>query len=316
MEIVSSESSLAHSLALGRLEGNLFSRIEQIKIKVLEALSVVEVQLDYAEDEISGDVQFPFTAVTGAKSAIQTLLDTYTTGRLYGQGARVVLAGATNAGKSTLFNLLLREERSIVSDIHGTTRDFIESQTSLDGIPLRLYDTAGLRESDDHIEKEGIRRTHNLLEQADLILLMLDGTEHDDQTLQPYHDLYHDTRCITVWNKTDLTTRQAPQGSFPLSAKRGEGFAQLRDEMIKRLRKGAQRPGGEDVVIESKRQRDELQRAYDALSGALALARQEVPLDIVAVELGEALDALGALTGEVTSSDVLEQIFSGFCVGK
>lgn len=316
MEIVSSESSLAHSLALGRLEGNLFSRIEQIKIKVLEALSVVEVQLDYAEDEISGDVQFPFTAVTGAKSAIQTLLDTYTTGRLYGQGARVVLAGATNAGKSTLFNLLLREERSIVSDIHGTTRDFIESQTSLDGIPLRLYDTAGLRESDDHIEKEGIRRTHNLLEQADLILLMLDGTEHDDQTLQPYHDLYHDTRCITVWNKTDLTTRQAPQGSFPLSAKRGEGFAQLRDEMIKRLRKGAQRPGGEDVVIESKRQRDELQRAYDALSGALALARQEIPLDIVAVELGEALDALGALTGEVTSSDVLEQIFSGFCVGK
>jgi tRNA modification GTPase len=145
---------------------------------------------------------------------------------------------------------------------------------------------------------------------------MLDGTEHDDQTLQPYHDLYHDKRCITVWNKTDLTTRQAPQGSFPLSAKQGEGFAQLRDEMIKRLRKGAQRPGGEDVVIESKRQRDELQRAYDALSGALVLARQEVPLDIVAVELGEALDALGALTGEVTSSDVLEQIFSGFCVGK
>ncbi len=316
MEIVSSESELAHSLALERLEGSLFSRIEDIKQEVLTALSVVEVQLDYAEDDISGDTTFPFETVIRAQKQIETLLATYSVGKLYGEGARVVLAGSTNAGKSTLFNLLLKEERSIVSDVHGTTRDFIESKTVLDGIPIRLYDTAGLRDSSDSVEQEGIRRTRKLLDQADLILLMLDGTEHDEASALQYKAAYEDQRYIVVWNKTDLTAKPPVKGSFPLSAKRGEGFSALRDEMIRRLRKDAKRPGGHDVVIESARQRDELERAQQALFQAQELAQQNVPLDIVAVELGEALDALGLLTGEVASSDILEKIFSGFCVGK
>lgn len=316
MEIVSSQSKLAHSLALGRLEGNLFALIEEIKQQVLHALSVVEVQLDYAEDEISGDIDFPSTLVEEAKGRIGTLLGTYEIGKLYGEGARIVLTGSTNAGKSTLFNLLLKEDRSIVSDVHGTTRDFIESKTVLDGIPVRLYDTAGLRDSIDLVEQEGIRRTRRLLGEADLILLMLDGTEHDEQSVMQHHDLLHDPRCIVVWNKTDLTDRKPLAGSYPLSAKRGEGFSALRDEMVSRLRKDAKRPDGQDVVVESARQHDELVRAHEALDRALVLAHEEVPLDIVAVELGEALEALGTLTGEVASADILEKIFSGFCVGK
>jgi tRNA modification GTPase len=254
--------------------------------------------------------------VKEAKGRIETLLDTYEIGKLYGEGARVVLTGSTNAGKSTLFNLLLKEDRSIVSDVHGTTRDFIESKTVLDGIPVRLYDTAGLRDSIDVVEQEGIRRTRRLLSEADLILLMLDGTEHDEQSVMQHHDLLHDPRCIVVWNKTDLTDRKPLTGSYPLSAKRGEGFSALRDEMVMRLRKDAKRPDGQDVVIESARQHDELVRAHGALDRALVLAGEEVPLDIVVVELGEALEALGTLTGEVASADILEKIFSGFCVGK
>ncbi|WP_422481086.1 tRNA uridine-5-carboxymethylaminomethyl(34) synthesis GTPase MnmE [Pleomorphochaeta sp. DL1XJH-081] len=316
MEIVSSQSELGHSLALERLEGHLFTLIEEIKQLVLHAMSVIEVQLDYAEDEISGNVDFPFDTVERARGRIETLLATYAVGKLYGEGAKVVLAGSTNAGKSTLFNLLLREDRSIVSDVHGTTRDFIESKTVLDGIPVRIYDTAGLRDSDDMVEMEGIRRTRRLIDDADLILLLLDGTEHDSESAVRYGNLMDDTRCIVVWNKTDLATNPPLEGSFPLSAKRGEGFARLRDEMVSRLRKDARRPGVQDVVIESARQRDELIRAKSALTEAVLLANQEVPLDIVAVELGEALEALGSLTGEVASSDILEKIFSGFCVGK
>lgn len=316
MEIVSSRSRLAHSLALGRLEGNLFSLIEEIKQQVLHAVGVVEIQLDYAEDEIADDVQFPFTVAEEAKRRVDELLATYQVGKLYGEGARVVLAGATNAGKSTLFNLLLREERSIVSEIHGTTRDFIESRTVLDGIPVLLYDTAGLRDSFDSVEQEGIRRTRKLIEEADLILLMLDGTESYGDSITPHEPMISDPRCIVVWNKTDLATRAPLRGSFPLSAKRGEGFATLRDEMVRRLRKSAERPDGQAVVIESARQREELKRASDALDRAINLAREELPLDIVAVELGEALHALGSLTGEVASADILEQIFSRFCVGK
>lgn len=316
MEIVSSRSRLAHSLALGRLEGNLFRLIEGIKQQVLQAVSVVEIQLDYAEDEIGDDVEFPSDLVSDAKRHIDELLETYHVGKLYGEGARVVLAGATNAGKSTLFNLLLREERSIVSEIHGTTRDFIESKTVLDGIPILLYDTAGLRESVDSVEQEGIRRTRKLIKEADLILLMLDGTECDEESVAQHERLIADKRCIVVWNKSDLATRSPFPGSFPLSAKRGEGFASLRNEMVERLRKRAERPDGQAVVIESARQREELKRASDALDRALVLVREEIPLDIVAIELGEALHALGSLTGDVASADILEQIFSRFCVGK
>ena len=318
-EIVSSRSRTAQSLALHRLEGALFNELQQIKNLVLDVLSVVEVQLDYAEDEIGGDVTFPLETVESAKSQIDALLATYEVGRLYGQGARLVLAGSTNAGKSTLFNLLLKEERSIVSEVHGTTRDFIEAQTVLGGIPIRIYDTAGLRDSTDSIEAEGMRRTEQLLEQADLILLLLDGTEpHEgaDVLGSRIGKLAHDPRCIIVWNKTDLSVGKAPPGSFPLSAKRGRGFAELQAEILARLRKGTSRPEDDKVVIENSRQREVLIRASEALGESIRLVQAAVPLDIVAIELNEALEALGSLTGEVTSADVLEHIFSGFCVGK
>ncbi len=318
-EIIASRSRTAQSLALHRLEGALFEELQQIKNLVLDVLSVVEVQLDYAEDEIGGDVAFPLDTVGVAKARIDALLATYEVGRLYGQGARIVLAGSTNAGKSTLFNLLLKEERSIVSEVHGTTRDFIEAQTIIGGIPIRVYDTAGLRDSTDSIEAEGMRRTEQLLDQADLILLLLDGTEpHDGAGLlgSRIARLVHDPRCMIVWNKTDLSVGKPPEGSFPLSAKRGKGFAELQAEMLARLRKGSARPEDDKVVIENARQRDALVRASEALEASLRLAQAAVPLDIVAIELNEALEAMGSLTGEVTSADVLERIFSGFCVGK
>ncbi|MFA6336326.1 MAG: tRNA uridine-5-carboxymethylaminomethyl(34) synthesis GTPase MnmE [Bacteroidales bacterium] len=318
-EIVGARSRTAQSLALNRLEGALFTVLEEIKGQVLDALSVVEVQLDYAEDEIGGDTSFPFDTIVSAKDRIDTLVSTYGVGRLYSQGARIVLAGSTNAGKSTLFNLLLKQERSIVSDIRGTTRDFIEAEAVVGGVPVRLYDTAGLRKSTDALEQEGIRRTGYLIEQADLILLMLDGTDQLDGTTEQaigITALKKDPRCIVVWNKTDIAGEVVPDGSFPLSAKQGRGFAGLQAEIVRRLKKGAGAPGDDGLVIESTRQRDELVRASEALEATLRLAHEGLPLDIVAIEMNEAINALGSLTGEVASTDILEHIFSGFCVGK
>ena len=317
-EIVASRSRTAQTLALHRLEGALFDVLHAIKLKVLDVLALVEVQLDYAEDEIGGDVTFPFETVVSAKESIDALLGTYEVGRLYGQGARIVLAGSTNAGKSTLFNLLLKEERSIVSEIHGTTRDFIEAETVIGGVPARIYDTAGLRESNDAIEAEGMRRTERLLEQSDLILLLIDGSEalQDEFRHAGVEKYQNDPRCIVVWNKSDLSVGKAPSGSFPLSAKKGKGYAELEAEILRRLRRGGEKPAEDQVVIESARQRDALVRSAQALEAAMRLAKAEVPLDIVAIELNEAMDALGSLTGEVASTDILEHIFSGFCVGK
>lgn len=315
MEVISSQSKLGHSLALNRLEGGLFSLIEEIKHLVLQAVGVVEIQLDYAEDEIIDDVSFPFETIEESQRRIESLLSTFEIGRLYQEGAKVVLAGPTNAGKSTLFNLLLKQERSIVSETHGTTRDFIEAKTVIEEIPVTLYDTAGLRDATSSVEQEGIRRTHTLLEQADLILLMLDGSD-DNHSLELYSHWIEEKRCIVVWNKSDIATANPIKGSFPISAKKGEGFIELLDEIVKRLKVETSRVDSSAIVIESIRQRNELTRANKALEEAVTLAKDKNPLDIVAIELQEALHALGSLTGEVASAELLEHIFGQFCVGK
>ncbi|NLO61568.1 MAG: tRNA uridine-5-carboxymethylaminomethyl(34) synthesis GTPase MnmE [Spirochaetales bacterium] len=316
-EIISARTSVGKAMAMNKLEGALFDRIEELKQRVLKVVSSVEVQLDYAEDEIGGDIEFPFEEVTFIHKRLDELAYSYKIGRLYAKGAKIVIAGSTNAGKSTLFNLMLRQERSIVSDIHGTTRDFIEAELSIAGIPVLLYDTAGFREaSSDSVEVEGMHRTGRLLDQADVILLMLDGTDAQ-RAKATSSTLIQDSRCIVVWNKTDKAlSLEIPEGSIAISAKTGFGMDTLLNEIAKRLLNDTTTTGQDQIVIESQRQYDALTRASAALKKAFEFAEDEVPLDIIAIELDEALDALGSLTGDVASEEILEQIFSGFCVGK
>lgn len=305
-ELVASQSQRSRSLALGRLEGSLKGRIASLKEGLLGLVAAVEVQLDYAEDELDEFV-FPRAQLVDLIKQLKDLSGTYRIGRLYKTGARIVLAGSTNAGKSSLFNLLLKQERSIVSAVRGTTRDYIEADLDIQGIPIRLYDTAGLRESNDAIEIEGIRRTERLISQADLVVYLVDSTE-----LSPIPS--EDERTLVVYNKSDLV--KPPKGRMAISAQTGEGVTDLVSEIAKRLAKGSLATGGEQVVIESERQYTLLESAAQALERALVLLDQDIPLDITAVELGEALENLGQLTGEVTPADILQKIFSGFCVGK
>ncbi len=314
-ELIGAQSAVAQSLALQRLGGALTQRIESLKQSVLDIVSFVEVQLDYAEDEIGGDTSFPTEKLMETVEGLEALSATWNAGRLYGHGAKVVLAGATNAGKSSLFNLLLKEERAIVSDVHGTTRDFIEASVELEGVPIRLFDTAGLRDALDTIEVEGIRRTEVLLEGADIILLLVDGAS--GQTLGSCDQkILHDTRTMVVWNKADLGGA-VPANAYAVSSRTGEGVSALVHAMVGRLASAVQGSSDEQqVIIESQRQRDGLTHAAQSLRNALQLYQDGVPLDIVAMDLTDALQSLGELTGEVTSADVLNRIFSGFCVGK
>ncbi len=314
MEVVHAHSGKAHSLALNRLEGDLFRRMDQLKKLTLQAMSAIEVQLDYAEDDFSDEVIFPSEILFEVKESIDSLIETYSVGKMYKEGALVVLAGSTNAGKSTLFNLLMKSERSIVSDTHGTTRDFIEGHTVISGIPVTIFDTAGLRNSTDSIEMEGIKRSRYLVDKSHVIILLVDADEAEVQ-LSEHLNIIDDPRCITVYNKSDIATRAIPEGVIAISAKHGQGFGKLEELIVTKIKKDMPSVQGDSIIIESKRQRDELIRASDALQRALNMANS-VPLDLIAVEVQEALSALGELTGEVTSFDILEQIFSGFCVGK
>ncbi len=315
-ELVTAKSRKAHSLALGRLSGNLFREIDAVKQQLVELLSAVEVQLDYAEDEIEELVAIPADHLRLLQQTAARLAETYRTGRLYAEGARVVLAGRTNSGKSSLFNLFLKEDRSIVSEIHGTTRDYIESWITVRGVPIRLFDTAGYRFAEDVIEAEGIRRSEKIAGAADLVLYLIDGSRGlaagEKKDLQK---TFKNIPTLLIWNKTDISHEAPPAGSIAVSAVSGAGFADLEKAIITRLA-GKDISQETDSMIDSLRQKELLEQAAEYLAAAADSIDERMPLDITAPEIAGAIDALGEITGEITSADILDKIFSGFCVGK
>jgi tRNA modification GTPase len=316
-EIVEAKSERAQGLALGRLSGNLSRRIDALKQRVASLLAAVEVGLDYPEEELEEPPELDTAEIGACGDELRRLLATYRSGRLYQEGAAVAIAGPTNAGKSSLFNLFLREDRSIVSGIHGTTRDYIESWITLAGIPVRLFDTAGIREAEHPLEAEGIRRSGTVTEQAALVLYVADGAAGPDARDREIFTQHRaDSRYIFLWNKIDLAAGAAPEGWLPISAESGEGFAALEGEIEARLRGGETGAGEGELLIDSDRQKRLLEQARDALERAQQGLREEIPMDMLAPDLREALDRLGEITGEVTSADILQQIFSDFCVGK
>ncbi|MDA3811329.1 MAG: tRNA uridine-5-carboxymethylaminomethyl(34) synthesis GTPase MnmE [Spirochaetaceae bacterium] len=314
-EIISAKSNQAQSLALNRLSGSIEGSINSIKSDMTDLLASVEIQLDYPEDE----VEMPDVTAGETKpieDKINRLLSTYKAGKIYQEGVRVVLAGKTNAGKSSLFNLFLKEDRSIVSDIHGTTRDYLESWISIGGIPVRLFDTAGLREAEHPIEVEGIRRSNAIIDGAHVILYLADAQEGMTTELENFMVEYkEDNRCVYLWNKIDKAVVSPPEGFISISALTGEGFSHL-ENTIKEIVFRDQYIPGNEPVLDSMRQKKLLESALDSLSKYNDSLKKGMPMDMAAVDLTDALHALGEITGEVTSADVLERMFSNFCVGK
>lgn len=314
-EIITAKSSQAQTLALHRLSGRLEDRINGVKKTLLDFLSLVNIQLDYAEDDAGDDIPLPLEGIRESLGRIKALADSFRTGQIYQEGVRVVLAGKTNAGKSSLFNLFLKEDRSIVSDEHGTTRDYLENWISLRGIPVRLFDTAGLRETENLVEAEGIRRSRMVLDSAHLILYLVDGTagpgEEDLAFLQEWEP---GGKVVKVWTKADLRG-DIPPGWRGISSLTGQGFDDLEEDIHRRILGNAAPLSGEPVV-DSLRQKNLLDRTAAALEGVILSVENGLPIDMTALDLKDALDALGEITGEITTEDILDHMFSRFCVGK
>ncbi len=317
-ELIDARTQRGRALALHRLSGSVAERINAVKARLVDITAAVEIHLDYPEED-SGEVEAPIDAVEAAMVDLQRLAATYATGRQLRDGAPVAIAGRTNAGKSSLFNLLLREDRSIVSEVHGTTRDYIEQGIEIHGVPISLYDTAGLRDTEEQIESEGIRRSEAIIEGAAAVLYLIDGADPQPEDergreLGRVRELCPGA-VIPIWNKIDLTQREAPRGFIALSSATGEGLQELKAV----LREAVLPDGGSEdgaAVIESDRQRALIERAVAALGAVLEGLQQAMPLDLVAVDLQDALSALGEITGEVASAEILDAMFSKFCVGK
>ncbi len=328
-ELVKSRSRKAQSMAINRLAGGVYKEIDRVKSRLVDIMASVTVQLDYPDDELPGEeddsaylaglVDPAF--LEDARIGLERLSSSYRAGRLYQEGVRVALAGRTNAGKSSLFNLFLREDRSIVSDIHGTTRDYIEAPLDLDGIPVRLFDTAGLRDVDEIIEAEGIRRSGQIIENSSIILYLVDGSsegginEFDRRQLARIAEL--GISSIPLWTKIDTPKKiDPPEGFIGISAVSAQGFETLQEAMSSLLTADIPRFGEADVVIDSLRQKQLIDEAGESLKTAAESINGGQPLDMVALDLQNALRCLGEITGEVSSEDILDRVFSGFCVGK
>ncbi len=337
-EVVTAHTETAHSLALNRLAGAVERLIGGVREELLALASSVELELDYPEEELPADRGRLLETVTRSREALSGLADTYRVGKIYREGIRVAIAGRTNAGKSSLFNLLLREERSIVSELHGTTRDYIESWVSLQGIPFLFYDTAGLRDSVDFLESEGIRRSERVIAGADIVLYVVDslaGISVEDE--RRISSCAVSRPCIVVMNKSDLlppdsdsrknaagqSAGSAPnspapdpdQAPIPFSAMTGQGLGELQRRLVLAAA-GGEPQRGTEIVIDSQRQKELIDRALSALGLLEEGLRNGAPLDAAALDLHEALQALGEITGEVTTDDILTAMFGRFCVGK
>ncbi len=329
-DIIHARSETAHRSSVDQLKGSLSVEIQKIRSDLLNFCSMIELELDFSEEglELVNRDSF-FKRAEAVVHRLCELIESFSLGRIHRDGIKVVLAGRPNAGKSSLLNALLRENRAIVTEIPGTTRDTIEENLQIDGLLFRIIDTAGLRETSDPIESEGVQRTLDQLERSDMTLLIVDlSVALTEETAHFMEDLLKDMKRrdvlpIVVFNKIDLVDRETTQSSghlmhYPfvkLSAKTGEGIDGLRSIMVRTATGGKSMQEG-SVLVTNSRHRDALVRAQRSLKMAIETLKRGESGEFISVDLRASLDALGEITGEVTSEDILNNIFSQFCIGK
>lgn len=304
-------------VAAQQIEGSVSRRIGPIKEQLLELISLLEAGIDFAEDDISvAPAAEILRRLLPIQTALQTLLATFSAGKLVYQGFTLAIAGRPNVGKSSLFNRLLEQDRAIVTEIPGTTRDLVSETTSLEGIPLKLVDTAGVRESQDLVETLGIERTYQAMADADLTLLVLDAS--CDQTAEDrvLIEKLADRRPLLVGNKSDLgQSLTGMTGLLLVSAFTGEGISELRQAILKRLApEGLASP--ESGSITSIRHESLLREGLEALENARRAVDFQIPHEMLLLDLYAALRPIDAVTGATTADDILNRIFSTFCIGK
>jgi tRNA modification GTPase len=314
IDLIRARTDLALRSATEQLEGRLGEKIRKIRDELVSLLAHIDASIDFPEEGISPDEGEKLCARLGSvREEIAALLATADQGRILREGVRVVIYGATNAGKSSLLNRLLGYDRVIVSETHGTTRDTIEETANLDGLPIRLLDTAGLRASASELEQEGIVRTERSLQLADLRLHIADRNAP-----KPSHfdERAGNSNEIVVLNKSDLP-EDSDWNNFTalrVSCMTEEGLPELQKEILARITKQNLRP--ESTVAINARHRDCLRRALESCDRAGAALGQRLSPEYVAVDLNEALRAVGEVIGVVDVEQILDSVFGQFCVGK
>ncbi|BCA81211.1 tRNA uridine-5-carboxymethylaminomethyl(34) synthesis GTPase MnmE [Desulfuromonas sp. AOP6] len=322
IDLIRSRSEGAARIASSQLQGKLYRTLNQFNNTLLDLLSHVEADIDFPEEDIDPKAFDSITLqVRHLLHDVEHLLSTFNSGRVLREGVSVLIFGRPNVGKSSLLNALLGESRAIVTDVAGTTRDTLEESVLFDGLPLRLIDTAGVRHTEDVVEVEGVNRAKAKIDTADLVLLVVDGHKGITPDDRLALSLTQHVPCLLVVNKSDLPPAPLDHHFHTLpqvkvSVHSGAGIEDLRANIKNLLVDEKALEGPESFLLSDRRHYQSLLRCRDCLNAFLCNASHDLPPELLAVDLREAVSRLGEITGETTPDDVLDRIFSRFCIGK
>lgn len=322
IDLIRAKTEEAQKIALEHLSGKLSEKINELRDSLTRVCAHVEAYIDFPEEDIDGLTEREIEdSIQRISEEIRKLIEGYEEGKIYREGLKVAIVGKPNVGKSSLLNSLLMKNRAIVTEIPGTTRDIIEEYINIKGMPLKIIDTAGIRESHDLVEVEGIKRTLKAVEEAELVLLMLDMSREIDSLDMEIIDRVANKKLIVVLNKRDIKSKdfKIPEQikeklNIEISALIGEGIEELKEIIFNSSISGKYRQEG--IIITKLRHKIALESAYSAIQNALNSFKKSEPLEITAMFLREGLDFLGQIVGVVTTEEILNLIFSEFCIGK
>ncbi len=314
-DLTQAASARAHRASLNSLRGRYSKAMGELRDALLEVCALAELEIDFSDEDVEfADRARLYQLLQKTQALLSEVLASYTLGELVREGVRVVIAGRPNAGKSTLLNALVGESRAIVSDTPGTTRDTVAADKEIGGLLFRFIDTAGLHDTADVIEAEGVRRSREAVERADLVLYVYDLTAGLAANERSFVDAITDAKVLIVGNKADLVN--AREG-LVVSAREALGNVWALEDLRAAVVAAVVENEADPVrLVTNERHRQHLRAAADATSRALAALEDKVPVDLLTLDLRQALHELGCITGAVTNEDVLEQIFSRFCIGK
>lgn len=320
IDLIRSRTDESRRIALEQLQGGISETITALRDRLVDICSHVEAYIDFPEDEIeTASERDLLGSMRDIGKKLQMLLKTYDEARFFREGLSTAIIGRPNVGKSSLLNALLKKERAIVTEIPGTTRDVIEEYLNINGLPLRIMDTAGIRKVEGIAEREGVKRSLESLEKADLVIAVLDQSEPLREEDFEVIEKIKDKSTIFVLNKCDLPPI-ADQKSFPsrvlkISATRGDGLEDLKEAIFNSCLKDWKEER-EGVVVTNLRHKIAIEKAEASINRAVHALADNQPVEILALELRDALDKLGEIVGIITTEDILNKIFSDFCIGK
>ncbi|MBP6125814.1 MAG: tRNA uridine-5-carboxymethylaminomethyl(34) synthesis GTPase MnmE [Leptotrichiaceae bacterium] len=324
MDLISGKTEKSISISMDQLRGDLKEKIKEFKKSLLDVTAHVNVVLDYPEEGI--DDPLPLNLRKNLENIYEEaniLIESYDKGKKIKEGIKTVIVGKTNVGKSTILNSLLKEERAIVTNIPGTTRDVIEEIINIKGIPLILVDTAGIRETEDIVENIGVKKSKQLIEKSDLVLLVLDSSREieneDKEVIEKIVE--NDKKVIILLNKIDLDKKiDLSKYNFPnvveISAKENIGIENIEEKIYSYIIEEKVENFSEKLIITNIRHKTALEKAKDSIKNIFETIDNGMPMDLISVDLKEALDNLSEITGEISSEDILDHVFGNFCVGK